>query len=342
MTAHIHSPSYIAAPDDSNECWQSQLQHAVTDFDTLVNLLDLPPLKQVSPRAATKQFPLLVPQPYLARIKPGDWHDPLLRQVLPLGIECIAAPGYQPQPLAEHDYNPIPGLIHKYHSRVLLTVTRYCAINCRYCFRRHFDYASNQVKQSQWQQAIDYIGQRPEITEVIFSGGDPLIAPDNVLSNLSGRIASIPHVKYLRIHSRMPIVVPSRVDSSLLNWLASLPLKVSLVVHCNHPNEIDTAVSASFAKLRQVDVTLLNQAVLLRQVNDNIEVLEKLSYRLYDSGVLPYYLHMLDRVQGAAHFEVSLDTAKQLHLALLAKLPGYLVPRLVQEVPGAPYKVPIN
>lgn len=321
--------------------WQKDLQQVVTNYDELVSLLHLPPLENATVRAAMQQFPLRVPRPYLARIKPGDWNDPLLRQVLPLGIECVAAPGYQLQPLCEHDYNPVPGLIHKYQSRVLLTVTSACAINCRYCFRRHFDYDANRVNQAEWQQAIDYIAADPSISEVILSGGDPLIAPDKVLASLVARLEEVPHLRYLRIHTRMPVVIPQRIDAELLAWLAATRLRASVVLHCNHPNEIDDSVAKGLLQLQQIGVMLLNQTVLLRQINDSRATLEALSYRLYDVGVLPYYLHLLDKVQGAAHFEISDATAIQLHRELLASLPGYLVPKLVRELPGMAHKVPM-
>lgn len=322
--------------------WQHTLQHAITDFDTLQRMLDLPATLDGDTKAAMQLFPLRVPMPYLKRIVPGDWQDPLLRQILPLGIECVDAPGYQRQPLCETDYNPIPGLIHKYRSRVLLIVTGACAINCRYCFRRHFDYQTNNVSQAKWQQAIDYIKEDSSITEVILSGGDPLIVPDKVLAKLVSRLECIDHLRYLRIHTRLPIVIPSRIDDECLAWLSRSRLKVNIVLHCNHPNEIDANVVTHLQKLKQIGVTLLNQTVLLKQVNDCEKVLSQLSYTLYDCGVLPYYLHLLDKVQGAAHFEIPDNMAVALHEKLMSNLPGYLVPRLVREVPGMAYKVPIT
>ncbi len=320
--------------------WQQELRQLVTNYDELMELLQLPVLANPEMTMAMQQFPLRVPRSYLAKMTLGDWHDPLLRQVLPLGIEMAANPGYQLQPLNEKDYNPVPGLIHKYQSRVLLTVTGTCAINCRYCFRRHFDYQT--VSQAQWQQAVEYIAADPKIKEVILSGGDPLAVPDRVLTALIKRLETVPHLHYLRIHSRLPVVIPSRITSSLLQWLAATRFKTSLVIHCNHPQEIDMTMQLKFTELRNIGVTLLNQTVLLKTINDQIDILESLSYRLYDVGVLPYYLHVLDKVQGAAHFELSDARAIKLHQGLLRALPGYLVPKLVREVPGVGYKVPVG
>jgi len=336
MTASTLSQISTYSLENQND-WQFEMQRAITDIDELRHQLSLPNLDAMQ----ISGFPLLVPRPYLNRIQKGNSRDPLLLQVLPLGVENVAAPGYQLQPLQEDRFNPVPGLIHKYHSRVLLTVTGACAINCRYCFRRHFDYQANQVSQAQWQRAIDYIANEPSITEVIFSGGDPLMAPDKVLARLVKRLETIQHLRYLRIHTRLPIVIPSRVNSAMLDWLQATRFKVSVVLHCNHPQEIDEHVVLGIKRLHDAKVTLLNQSVLLKQVNDSSQTLADLSYALYDAGVLPYYLHLLDKVQGAFHFAVSDAEAIKLHSELLATLPGYLVPKLVREIPGQPSKTPI-
>ena len=294
-------------------------------------------------RTVLRDFPLRVPQGFVARMCPGDPNDPLLLQVLPIGNELLPAPGYVDDPLSEGDVNPVPGLLHKYRGRALLVVTGACAVHCRYCFRRHFPYAEQRVGDRDWRRALDYIAADPSIREVILSGGDPLSLADTRLSRLACDIAEIPHVRRLRLHSRQPIVLPERVDDALLAWLGQVAhLRPVLVVHANHPNEIHDPVREALARLRRIGVTLLNQAVLLKGVNDDVATLEKLSETLFEAGVLPYYLHTLDPVQGAAHFEIDEDTARHLVQRLSAELPGYLVPRLGREVPGAPAKTPIG
>ncbi|TNF06456.1 MAG: EF-P beta-lysylation protein EpmB, partial [Gammaproteobacteria bacterium] len=287
-------------------------------------------------------FPLRVPMAYLHKIEKGNPHDPLLRQVLPLGTELLATPGYNNDPLEELNANPVPGLVHKYHGRVLLIVSPNCAVNCRYCFRRHFPYGDNKPGRSEWQQALDYIAADPSISEVIFSGGDPLAASDRQLEWLTSQLHEIDHVKRLRIHTRLPVVIPDRITDHLLQWLGDTRLFTSLVIHSNHANELDKNVRNALARLRSTGTTLLNQTVLLAGINDASEILARLSERLFEGGVLPYYLHQLDHIAGAAHFAVPDERARSLHQELLAILPGYLVPRLVRELPGIPYKMPLN
>ncbi|HRC85769.1 MAG TPA: EF-P beta-lysylation protein EpmB, partial [Thermoanaerobaculia bacterium] len=291
-------------------------------------------------RAAAASFPLLVPPSYLARIRPGDPQDPLLLQVLPLGQELEPGAGYGPDPLDEAAAKGGRGLLHKYHGRVLLITTGACAVHCRYCFRRHFPYQQEQLGGRQGREALEYIAADSSVEEVILSGGDPLALPDEVLASLVGEIVAIPHVKRLRLHTRLPVVLPARVDRQLLAWLGAVPLPTVVVIHANHPQEIDGVVAAALGRLRASGALLLNQAVLLAGVNDRAATLAELSKRLFAAGVLPYYLNLLDRVAGAAHFEVALDTARALMAELAATLPGYLVPKLVREVPGSPAKVP--
>jgi len=250
-------------------------------------------------------------------------------------------PGYGNDPLEEADANKVPGLIHKYHGRVLLILTGHCGVHCRYCFRRHFPYADNQPSRQDWSQAFDYIRNDVSISEVILSGGDPLAVPDRHLQWMIDEIARIAHVQRLRIHSRLPVVIPSRVTSELVVMLAQTRLATSLVIHANHAQELDDHVMHALAPLRQAGVTLLNQAVLLAGINDDAEVLIALSERLFAIGVLPYYVHLLDRVAGAAHFDAGADLIPSLRDALLARLPGYLVPQFVREVPQAASKIPI-
>ncbi len=326
----------------SLKSWQIALKNIITDPAELIKLLELDPGLLPAAQAAAKLFPLRAPRGFVARMQKGDSQDPLLQQVLPLGAELIEVPGFTVDPLQEKKANPIPGLLHKYHGRVLLTVVGNCAINCRYCFRREFPYSENNPGNKGWEQVLNYIAADQTITEVIFSGGDPLVAPDEHLAQLSRKIAAIPHVKTLRIHSRLPIVLPERINKEFMDWFSGLSLRPVLVVHCNHPQEIDSDVRSALSDLKQAGITLLNQAVLLKKINNNVSTLVELSEALFDVGVLPYYLHMLDKVQGVAHFEVAEDKARELLWGVTQRLPGYLVPKLVREVPGVSAKVPIS
>jgi len=321
--------------------WQQQLAEALGDPEELIRRLALDPGLLPAARAAAAAFGLKVPEAYLGRIRPGDPHDPLLRQVLPLGAELEPAPGYVADPLGENGAMPAPGLLHKYRGRALLVVTGACPIHCRYCFRRHFPYAEANPARRQWSGAIHWLSENPDVHEVLLSGGDPLSLPDPRLAMLAQQLAAVPHLRRLRIHTRMPVVVPDRVTAELIDWFTGTRLQPVMVLHCNHPREIDAGVSAALGRLREAGVTLLNQAVLLRGVNDAADTLAELSETLFAAGVLPYYLHLLDPVAGAAHFEVPAGRARQLHTGIRDRLPGYLVPRLVVEHPGAPAKLPL-
>ncbi|HET7308232.1 MAG TPA: EF-P beta-lysylation protein EpmB [Gammaproteobacteria bacterium] len=321
--------------------WQTELQQAVTDPAELLSMLALDPGLLDAAHTAAGLFPLRVPRAFVARMRPGDRHDPLLRQVLPIDAETTLAPGFTADPVGDIASAARPGLLHKYHGRVLLVATGACAVNCRYCFRRHFPYAEENPRSDHWRDALDYICGDETISEVILSGGDPLSLTDRRLAELAAAIAGIPHVRRLRIHTRQPIVLPSRIDQTFLDWFAPLPLKKIVVVHVNHANEIDTAVGAAFAALKDAGATLFNQSVLLRGVNDSTASLAALSETLFAAAVIPYYLHLLDRVAGAAHFEVPESRALALHRELRNRLPGYLVPRLVREQAGAPSKLPV-
>ncbi|WP_020682854.1 EF-P beta-lysylation protein EpmB [Marinobacterium rhizophilum] len=318
--------------------WQQLLSHTIDDPAELLRLLELPAELLAPARAAAGDFPLRVPAPYLNRIRKGDPADPLLRQVLPLGAERISVPGYVTDPLAEAAANHHDGLIHKYKRRVLLILTGACAINCRYCFRRHFPYDDNRLGPEQWQQVLDYLRQHAEVNEVIFSGGDPLATSDKRLARMVRDLAEIPHLSRIRVHSRLPVVIPQRVTDSLVDALTGTRLRSVMVLHANHANEIDTEVDQAVARLKGAGVTMLNQSVLLRGVNDSVEALQSLSERLFRAGVLPYYLFVLDAVAGAAHFDVSDNEARGLMRALQAELPGFLLPRLAREIPGRPAK----
>jgi L-lysine 2,3-aminomutase len=290
--------------------------------------------------AAGAGFPLRVPESFLRRMRPGEAHDPLLRQVLPVAEELAPPPpGYGPDPLGEEAARRAPGLLHKYHGRALLVTTAACAIHCRYCFRREFPYAEQHSEGSRFRAALEEIGRDESLEEVILSGGDPLSLSNARLASLTQALSAIAHVRRLRVHTRTPIAMPARVDDGLLGWLRALTRPMTVVLHANHPQEIDGEVAAACARLRGTGVTLLNQSVLLKGVNDDAAVLALLSQRLFEVGVLPYYLHVLDRVRGAQHFAVPERRARRIAGELAARLPGYLVPRLAREEAGAPAKV---
>lgn len=326
----------------SREDWLTQLADVVTSPDELLHLLNVDAdANLLAGRDAKRLFALRVPRAFIARMEPGNPNDPLLRQVLTSKEEFINAPGFSTDPL-EEQHSVVPGLLHKYSNRALLLVKGGCAVNCRYCFRRHFPYAENQGNKRNWLQALEYISAHPQLDEIIFSGGDPLMAKDHELDWLLTQLESIPHIKRLRIHSRLPIVIPARITDTLVARIAASSLQVLLVNHVNHANEIDAAFRTSMRKLRMAGVTLLNQSVLLRGVNDNANTLADLSNALFDAGVMPYYLHVLDKVQGAAHFMVSDEEARAIVRELLTLVSGYLVPKLAREIGGEPSKTPLD
>jgi EF-P beta-lysylation protein EpmB len=318
--------------------WQTALAKAISEPAELIRALDLDPSFVEQAQLSHQQFKLRVPLSYVQKIEKGNPNDPLLKQILPISEELKITPGYSKDPLAEQQANKVPGLLHKYPSRILLTVTSACAINCRYCFRRHFAYDDNKLSKTNIEQVLNYLTQHPEINEVIYSGGDPLIASDDYLANLSQQITAIPSIKRLRIHSRMAITLPERITAELCNWLSALPVPAILVTHCNHPNELDQETINNMQRLKEAGVTLLNQTVLLKGVNDNADTLTALSEKLFASNILPYYLHLLDKVEGAAHFDLPLEKAKRLYSELQRRLPGFLVPKLARETPGKLHK----
>ena len=333
-------PGTTAIPQPAG--WQAEMAAAVTDPAELLALLGLGEEWLPGACAAARLFPLRVPYSFISRMRRGDPHDPLLRQVLPLAEECLAVPGYRIDPVGDRAAMTVPGVLHKYHGRVLLTATGACAVHCRYCFRRHFDYADANPAADRWRAALAYLRDDVAVSEVILSGGDPLSFADRRLAELIAELDAIPHLRRLRLHTRTAVVLPSRVTGALLETLRRTRLQPVVVLHVNHAQEIDRDARTAFSDLRTAGVTLLNQSVLLRGVNDDIETLRELSETLFAAGVLPYYLHVLDRVQGAAHFEVQDASAHALHTARAARLPGYLVPKLVREVAGAPGKVPLE
>jgi L-lysine 2,3-aminomutase len=325
-------------PVTSIVTWQQALIQAVRDPKELLELLELPESLLSPAQAANQLFELKVPREFIERMKKGDLTDPLLRQVLPLGKELIETDGFSHDPLAEAQSNHIKGMVHKYQGRVLLVVAPHCAVNCRYCFRRHFPYQDNNPSRQQWQAVFEQIASDSSIHEVIFSGGDPLASPDRQLQWMVDQLAQIPHLKRLRVHTRLPIVIPQRITDSTLQWLTGSRLKPVMVIHCNHANELDNRVADALIQLQDQGVMLLNQAVLLKGVNDRLATQIALSERLFELDVLPYYLHLLDKVQGTAHFDVPAQEALTLHQQMQANLPGFLVPKLVREEAGESQK----
>jgi EF-P beta-lysylation protein EpmB len=315
------------------------MAEAITTPEALVMALGLDKTLIGPAREAAAGFGLRIPRSYLARMRSGDPADPLLRQVLPVKHELEDAHEYVADPLGEHAALRAPGLLQKYKGRALMITTSACAVHCRYCFRREFPYAEQTGDGSRWSAALAELAADSSLEEVILSGGDPLSLSDARLRSLTDALGEIPHIRRLRVHTRQPIVLPARVDDGLVEWLRSLRMPTVFVLHANHPNELDASVRAACETLRANGITLLNQSVLLRGVNDHVDVLAELSRRLFDMGVLPYYLHVLDRVRGAAHFSVSDLEARAIAGELATRLSGYLVPRLVREIYGAPAKV---
>ncbi|AQM18621.1 EF-P beta-lysylation protein EpmB [Vibrio anguillarum] len=327
--------------DSVEQNWLQQLTNAISNPAELLQQLEIDPALWQNGFAARKLFALRVPQSFVDRMEKGNPYDPLLRQVLPLNEEFEWHDGYSNDPLDEQN-NAIPGLLHKYRNRVLMIVKGGCAINCRYCFRRHFPYQENKGSKQVWQQSVDYIAAHPELNEVILSGGDPLMAKDEELRWLIDAISSLPHIKRLRIHSRLPVVIPARITDALCDLLRETRLQVILVTHINHANEINLEFKQQMSRLRAINVTLLNQGVLLKGVNDSVDAQVALSETLFDAGILPYYLHVLDKVQGAAHFFVSDQKAKEIMAGVIERVSGYLVAKLTREIGGRASKTPLD
>lgn len=316
--------------------WRDQIRDAFRDAGSLLEALDLP-----SQPNEPHSFPMLVPKAFARRMEVGNRLDPLLLQVLPDPRERHTSSGYVADPVGDRKARAGRGLLHKYHGRVLLVSTGACAVHCRYCFRQEFPYADNHAAGSQWHDAVEYIRARPDIDEVILSGGDPLMLSTGRLEALTRQLADIGHIHRLRIHTRLPVVLPDRVDDALIDWLQALPWPVVMIIHANHAREFDADVDRALARLRGANVQLLNQAVLLQGVNNHYDAQRDLVRRGLEAGVLPYYLHLLDRVRGADRFEVDENAASEVVERMRRELSGYLVPRLVREVAGAPYKLPV-
>lgn len=335
ITATNPSTQAVPLPD-----WRQGLREAVTDAGELLALVGLPHLAGRLP-ASDAGFPLKVTRSFIRRMHKGDPNDPLLLQVLPVLAELDEVPGFSDDAVGDLDAVQAHGVLHKYAGRALLIAAGSCAINCRYCFRRHFPYAEELAAAHAWHAAVDCLAADTSIREVILSGGDPLVLSTAKLKDLTDALRDLPHVTRLRIHSRLPVVLPERIDAALCDWLSALTLQRVLVLHANHAHELDGDVAAACARLHAAGVTLFNQSVLLRGVNDNATALVDLSERLFALGVLPYYLHQLDRVRGTAHFEVPDARGRELMDEVRARLPGYLVPRLVRELPGDDAKRPV-
>lgn len=328
----------------SDEQWLNELKSSVTDPIKLLNLLEISPKDLADLQQGLKAknlFPLRVPMSFIARMEKNNRQDPLLLQVLPVSEEFIQHPDFVKDPLAEQDGKQ-SGMLHKYKNRVLMMVKNSCAINCRYCFRRHFPYQEQKGNKSTWQSNLAYVKQRPEIDEIILSGGDPLMAKDHELKWLLTEMATIPHVKRVRIHTRLPVVIPSRITAALIELLRQSPLQCIVVTHINHPNEINDELANAMAMLKKAGVTLLNQYVLLKGINDQVDIQVALNKKVFDIGIIPYYLHQLDKVEGATHFEISDDQARKIVKGMNANLSGFMVPKLVRDVSGEENKTLID
>lgn len=331
------SPASPQAPD-----WRREWRDSVRAPDKLLKLLGLEHLAARVSSKVQPTFPLRVPLSFIARMRPGDANDPLLRQVLPLQDEDILVPGFSDDAVGDLLSRSEHGVLQKYDGRALLIATGSCAVHCRYCFRRHFPYSEETAARDRWSDAIETLRNDPSISEVLLSGGDPLSLGTHRLQELTDALRSIAHIRRLRIHTRLPIVLPSRVDAALCSWLASLPWPTVIVVHANHAHEIANDVLPALSRLRATGAHLLNQSVLLRGVNDSADQLVALSEVLFEAHVLPYYLHLLDRVQGGAHFDIEEGRARCIEQEMRARLPGYLMPRWVREVAGADSKTPLD
>ncbi|MFU2510073.1 EF-P beta-lysylation protein EpmB [Pseudoalteromonas sp. ASV78] len=321
--------------------WQKELANVVTCPRTLLEMLGLSSMADEKDLKARALFPVRVPVPFIKKMRYGDINDPLLLQVMPRHQEFIAKTGFDKDPLQEQN-NAQPGLLHKYQSRVLVMFKTGCAVNCRYCFRRHFPYQENQLNKRSLIEALDYIKSDNNINEVILSGGDPLMAKDDAISWFMDELEQLPQIKRMRIHSRLPVVIPARITDELCQRLAKSPLKIVFINHINHANEIDDEFKAAMQKLKQAGVMLLNQAVILKEVNDSSQAQVALSEALFAADVLPYYLYLLDKVEGASHFDIEESQARKIMADMLHALPGYLVPKLVREIGGQKSKTPID
>ena len=321
--------------------WQQLLAQAIREPNALIDYLELPNKPFYDALQANKNHQLLAPLGYLDKIQKGNWNDPLLKQILPIEDEMLEVKGYVSDPVGDLNASMASGVLQKYQGRALIITTGTCAIHCRYCFRKEYPYSDAKPATNNWQQVIKAIRSDPSLHEIILSGGDPLILSDQRLTSLCQQLAAIPHIHTLRFHTRLPVVLPQRIDANFLHWFTALPLNKVVVIHANHANEIDALVGDKLRALTQSGATVLNQSVLLKGVNNSVEALENLSQQLFHYQTLPYYLHLLDKVKGTAHFDIQQQQALILMKKLRNRLPGYLVPKLVREVSGKRSKSPI-
>ena len=321
--------------------WQKELARAFSTPESLLEYLGIDPQKYQEHFCARGLFPMRVPRPFVDLMEHGKWDDPLLQQVIPRSQEFENPEGFISDPLEEQNNNT-PGILHKYLNRALLIVKGGCAVNCRYCFRRHFPYQENAVNKKKWLTVINYIENDPALDEIIFSGGDPLMAKDSQLAWLAEQVSNIPHIKRIRIHTRLPVVIPQRINAEFMDWFTALKQQKIIVLHINHANEISAELKQRCLSLKQAGVTLLNQSVLLRGINDSANAQISLNEAVFDAGIMPYYLHMLDKVKGASHFDVDEGEARAIMAELIKRQPGFLVPKLVREIGGQPGKTPID
>ncbi|MGX3021309.1 EF-P beta-lysylation protein EpmB [Ursidibacter sp. B-7004-1] len=323
--------------DSIKPLWLIDLAQAFNDPKALLDFLELDPQEFEQDIEARKLFALRVPRPFAEKMQKKERNDPLFLQAMSLQQEFIAVEGFVKDPL-EEQHSPAPNILHKYHNRLLFMLKNSCAINCRFCFRRHFPYDEIKSGKASWQQSIDYIATHQEVEEVILSGGDPLMAKDHEIDWILTKLEQIPHIKTLRIHSRLPVVIPNRITDELCNRFANSQLNIVFVAHINHANEIDDVFAQKMQMLKKANVTLLNHTVLLKDVNDNPRTLKILSDKLFSYGILPYYLHLLDKVEGASHFYIDDQQVAQIYKELQRTTSGYLVPKLVREIAFEPNK----
>jgi EF-P beta-lysylation protein EpmB len=341
LTDINHSSDQDADQTPHKSSWNQILAGATRDVKGLLDQLEISITELNERQQACLDFPLLVPQPFIDKMEKGNANDPLLLQVLPQSSELEVVEGFINDPLAEKHSNLQKGLIHKYHGRVLVLLSTGCAVNCRYCFRRHFPYQENRIGKNDWQGILDYVAQDNSIEELILSGGDPLMLNDQQLERFIKQAETIPHLQRLRIHTRLPVVIPQRITDKFIETLHSSRFDCAIVLHINHANEINDALISALKPLRQASIMLLNQTVLLTGINDSLQEQVALNKALFHAGVLPYYLHLLDKVKGAHHFDIDEPKAQELHRQLLLKLPGFLVPKLVREEAGKGSKTPV-
>lgn len=331
----------ITRTPGSRQDWRQSIRKSIRQIEPLIDALDASSSSVSASQQAHEQFSTLVPMHWLDRVDRSDPDDPLLRQVLPVADETRVVPGYSTDPVGDASARRNGGIVHKYHGRALLIATGACAINCRYCFRRHYPYSKHNASRDQWSAAMAYLTANKDISELILSGGDPLMLSTERLAPLLEQLATLKHIRSLRIHTRIPVALPDRVDDALTELLSQWQQRLVIVIHSNHANELDQQVADSLDRLRRAGGRLFNQAVLLKGVNDQWPLLAALSHRLFDLGVQPYYLNLLDRAAGTAHFDVDQETAVQIMRQLMTHLPGYLVPKLVREQAGERYKLPV-